>query len=193
MFRAATEYALEEKLPLIYLAANAGARVGLAQEVKQCLQVIFWAIPNAMLNHCACMNCISIRACSPCAGRVEQQQGSHKGLQIPVPVRCRLHLHCSAGRHCCPQGGALLCRKRCVAMQSAIREAALGVCASMPFDVILQKMHAEKHFNGIGSRISSKTGDGPLGSAWLYWQLQQCESQVLSGRHFLKGIAFSSD
>ena len=39
MFRAATEYALEEKLPLIYLAANAGARVGLAQEIKQCLQV----------------------------------------------------------------------------------------------------------------------------------------------------------
>lgn len=39
VFRAATEHALEEKLPLIYLAANAGARVGLAQEVKQCLQV----------------------------------------------------------------------------------------------------------------------------------------------------------
>ena len=43
VFRAATEYALEEKLPLIYLAANAGARVGLAQEVKQCLQVTFCA------------------------------------------------------------------------------------------------------------------------------------------------------
>lgn len=39
VFRAATEYALEEKLPLVYLAANAGARVGLANEVKQCLQV----------------------------------------------------------------------------------------------------------------------------------------------------------
>lgn len=39
VFRAATEHALEEKLPLFYLAANAGARVGLAQEVKQCLQV----------------------------------------------------------------------------------------------------------------------------------------------------------
>lgn len=40
VFRAATEHALEEKLPLVYLAANAGARVGLAHEVKQCLQVI---------------------------------------------------------------------------------------------------------------------------------------------------------
>ena len=39
MFRAATEYALEERLPVIYLAANSGARVGLASEVKQCLQV----------------------------------------------------------------------------------------------------------------------------------------------------------
>ena len=38
VFRAATEHALEEKLPLVYLAANAGARVGLASEVKQCLQ-----------------------------------------------------------------------------------------------------------------------------------------------------------
>ena len=39
MFRAVTEYALLHKLPLVYLAANSGARVGLANEVKQCLQV----------------------------------------------------------------------------------------------------------------------------------------------------------
>lgn len=38
-FRAATEYALEERIPLIYLAANSGARVGLANEVKQALKV----------------------------------------------------------------------------------------------------------------------------------------------------------
>lgn len=39
VFRAATEHALAEKLPLVYLAANSGARVGLATEVKKCLQV----------------------------------------------------------------------------------------------------------------------------------------------------------
>lgn len=39
MFRAATEWALEERLPVVYLAANSGARVGLASEVKQCLRV----------------------------------------------------------------------------------------------------------------------------------------------------------
>ena len=39
MFRAATEWALEERLPLVYLAANSGAKVGLAAEVKQCLRV----------------------------------------------------------------------------------------------------------------------------------------------------------
>lgn len=39
IFRAATEYALAERLPLIYLAANSGARVGLANEIKQRLQV----------------------------------------------------------------------------------------------------------------------------------------------------------
>lgn len=39
MFRAATEFALDERLPVIYLAANSGARVGLATEVKQCLKV----------------------------------------------------------------------------------------------------------------------------------------------------------
>lgn len=38
-FRAATEYALDRKLPVVYLAANSGARVGLANEVKSALQV----------------------------------------------------------------------------------------------------------------------------------------------------------
>ena len=38
-FRAATEYALEHQSPVMYLAANSGARVGLANEVKQCLKV----------------------------------------------------------------------------------------------------------------------------------------------------------
>ena len=39
MFRAATEYALQHHIPVLYLAANSGARVGLANEVKQCLKV----------------------------------------------------------------------------------------------------------------------------------------------------------
>ena len=38
VFRAATELAIAERLPLVYLAANSGARVGLAAEVKACLQ-----------------------------------------------------------------------------------------------------------------------------------------------------------
>jgi len=45
MFRAATEYALAEKLPVVYLAANSGARVGLANEVKQCMSVE-WVNPD---------------------------------------------------------------------------------------------------------------------------------------------------
>ena len=39
VFHAATEHALAEKLPVVYLAANSGARVGLANEVRNCLQV----------------------------------------------------------------------------------------------------------------------------------------------------------
>ena len=39
MFKAATEYALEHHIPVLYLAANSGARVGLADEVKKCLKV----------------------------------------------------------------------------------------------------------------------------------------------------------
>lgn len=39
MFRAATEYALQHHIPVLYLAANSGARVGLATEVKQALKV----------------------------------------------------------------------------------------------------------------------------------------------------------
>lgn len=38
-FRAATEYALQHRIPVMYLAANSGARVGLANEVKRCLKV----------------------------------------------------------------------------------------------------------------------------------------------------------
>ena len=44
-FRAATEWALAERLPVVYLAANSGARVGLATEVKQCLRVE-WVQPG---------------------------------------------------------------------------------------------------------------------------------------------------
>jgi len=39
MFRAATEFALENRLPVVYLAANSGARVGLANELKQCIKI----------------------------------------------------------------------------------------------------------------------------------------------------------
>jgi hypothetical protein len=71
VFRAATEHALEEKLPLIYLAANAGARVGLAQEVKQCLQVTLPAPVITCLQTCttdtwrACL-CTHPFACAAC-------------------------------------------------------------------------------------------------------------------------------
>ncbi|KAK2079983.1 hypothetical protein QBZ16_002378 [Prototheca wickerhamii] len=44
-FKAATEYALAERLPVVYLAANSGARVGLAEEVKRCLRVE-WSVPG---------------------------------------------------------------------------------------------------------------------------------------------------
>ena len=46
VFRAATEHALEERLPLVYLAANSGARVGLANEIKQCLKARLSALPQ---------------------------------------------------------------------------------------------------------------------------------------------------
>ncbi|KAF6253758.1 carboxyl transferase domain-containing protein [Scenedesmus sp. NREL 46B-D3] len=39
LFRAAGELALEQRLPLVYLAANSGARVGLAEEVQKVIQV----------------------------------------------------------------------------------------------------------------------------------------------------------
>ena len=64
VFRAATEYALEEKLPVIYLAANAGARVGLAQEIKQCLQVTYscaFLYPNIQQFCRLCCGAVSWR------------------------------------------------------------------------------------------------------------------------------------
>lgn len=38
-FYAATEFACQKKFPLIYLAANSGARIGVAEEVKSCFRV----------------------------------------------------------------------------------------------------------------------------------------------------------
>ncbi|VFQ86721.1 unnamed protein product [Cuscuta campestris] len=38
-FQAATDLACDRKLPLIYLAANSGARIGAAEEVKSCFRV----------------------------------------------------------------------------------------------------------------------------------------------------------
>eukprot|EP00889_Picochlorum_renovo_P007752 jgi/Picre1/34782/NNA_002248.t1 len=45
MFRAATDFALENRLPVVYLAANSGARVGLANELKLCMKVA-WMIDD---------------------------------------------------------------------------------------------------------------------------------------------------
>jgi acetyl-CoA carboxylase carboxyltransferase component len=77
-FRAATDYALDRKLPVVYLAANSGARVGLANEVKSALQVCnLFAFAHINLTtakavvfpeHCfsnACMasDCANLGAC----------------------------------------------------------------------------------------------------------------------------------
>ncbi|KAL4525084.1 hypothetical protein Ndes2526A_g07171 [Nannochloris sp. 'desiccata'] len=74
MFRAATEFALEQKLPVVYLAANSGARVGLANEVKQCLQVE-WTNPaepskgfKYLYLSSEDYNCISKRAAAAGSG-----------------------------------------------------------------------------------------------------------------------------
>lgn len=39
VFRASTELALEQRLPIVYLAANSGARVGLSTEVRERIKV----------------------------------------------------------------------------------------------------------------------------------------------------------
>jgi acetyl-CoA carboxylase/biotin carboxylase 1 len=39
VFRAATELALEQRIPIVYLAANSGARVGLSSEVREKIKV----------------------------------------------------------------------------------------------------------------------------------------------------------
>jgi acetyl-CoA carboxylase/biotin carboxylase 1 len=45
LFRAAGELALEQRLPLVYLAANSGARVGLAEEVGVAQGQLVWLGP----------------------------------------------------------------------------------------------------------------------------------------------------
>lgn len=56
VFKAVTEAALEWRLPLIYLAANSGARVGLATEVKACMQV-----PGYYTVHTICPHAVPMQ------------------------------------------------------------------------------------------------------------------------------------
>jgi hypothetical protein len=44
MFRAVCEYAVEQRLPLVYLSANSGARVGLDQDLKKVLNVCTYLV-----------------------------------------------------------------------------------------------------------------------------------------------------
>ena len=41
MFKLASEYAREHRLPRLYVAANSGARIGLAESVKKLFKVAF--------------------------------------------------------------------------------------------------------------------------------------------------------
>ena len=45
-FEAITNLALSEKLPLVYLAANSGARIGLAEEIRSCFRVGWTSDPS---------------------------------------------------------------------------------------------------------------------------------------------------
>ena len=65
VFRSATEHALEARLPIVYLAANSGARVGLAEEVKQRLQVSRICVQCWTLHACPASK---IEACSHADG-----------------------------------------------------------------------------------------------------------------------------
>ena len=62
VFRAVTEFALEERLPLLYLAANSGARVGLANEVKKSLQVCDSGLIVLSLSRQVCSHSLTFQA-----------------------------------------------------------------------------------------------------------------------------------
>lgn len=106
MFKAATEYALAERLPLIYLAANSGARVGLANEIKQCLHAA-WNDPNdpskgfrylylSSQDYESIMARVGDTACSPIkAHRIVTEEGEERweltdviGLEDGLGVEC---------------------------------------------------------------------------------------------------------
>ena len=71
VFRAATELALAERLPLVYLAANSGARVGLAAEVKACLQARAGTRLHVCLHHVHPVRAVVVAAlCLACKSAV---------------------------------------------------------------------------------------------------------------------------
>jgi hypothetical protein len=108
VFRGATELALAERLPLVYLAANSGARVGLAAEVKACLQARgpradtgpgsrqrFERLGRAP----GALHGARVRPRRGAAGGVEQPGRPDQGLPLHVPVRRRLRLGVGARGH----------------------------------------------------------------------------------------------
>ena len=84
MFRAASEHALAERLPLVYLAANSGARVGLASEVKTRLQVRPLFVCIQCMHQCTAFMHV----------RGQSRAGQHVILGIPL-----VYLAANSGVH----------------------------------------------------------------------------------------------
>lgn len=115
VFKAATELALARRLPLLYLAANAGARVGLATEVREYLQVE-WVQPEDPSKgfHCLYLEDQDYRSLCERAGdgvvRVRPEQGPDGrkrwvltdiiGLEDGLGVECLSGSGAIAGAYC---------------------------------------------------------------------------------------------
>jgi Carboxyl transferase domain len=69
MFRAAADLSIRRQLPLLYLAANSGAKVGLDQKLKQLMQVCGAQSVQQRLAFCSCFVSTSAHTGASCVAR----------------------------------------------------------------------------------------------------------------------------
>ena len=93
VFRAACDHAVAQRLPLVYLAANSGARVGLDQKLKDALQV--------SLSCAGCAHPVIGLCTSSCAHSCARPR-------TPCWVLCSRPRSAKAGLSSCPSARALI-------------------------------------------------------------------------------------
>lgn len=99
LFLRASELARAEGIPRIYIAANSGARIGLAEEIKHMFQVAWIdpADPYKVTNEMSFFLCLQGKTVAICMCSLKSLIKSYlnffAGFQVPLPDAAGLHTY----------------------------------------------------------------------------------------------------